>query len=120
MAGNDSIGLNEAFVVTRTIPGGAASADLDLIAEVLSALHGLDHAGPDDRGRLVVRYDASRVGFAEIERLLDRVGYARPSGLWWRLRAEWFRFTDGNARANAHLTPACCSRPPVAPGKTDD
>jgi hypothetical protein len=112
----DRVVLNQAFVVTRIIPALAPAAELNLIAEVLQALPGLGHAELDGRGRLVVRYDASQVGFHQIEHVLDQAGIMRPTTLWWRVRAEWYRFTDSNARANAHATHACCSRPPVAPG----
>lgn len=107
--------LNPAFLVTRRVPVEATP----VLAEVLSALPGMDHAGVDAGRHLELRYDASRIGFDEIEKVLDDAGVAWPDGFLWRMRAEWFRFTDGNARANAQATPACCSRPPVAPGMTD-
>lgn len=109
--------LNEAFVVTRHIPvrmadGGALTA----AAARLRAHPGVASASVGEAGRLALRYDASRIGFEEIERILDEAGVARPAGFAWRIKADWFRFTDRNARANAHATHACCSRPPAPPG----
>jgi len=116
MKREDRIGLNDAFAVTRIIPTHEPTDKLNLIVEVLQALPGLGEARVDGQGRLVVRYDASRLGFPQIEHVLDQAGVKRPGNLWWRVRAEWYRFTDSNARANAQVMPACCSRPPVAPG----
>lgn len=109
------VGLNEAFLVTRLLPIGLTS----LLAASLTALPGVDHVGTDDKGRTAIRYDASQIGFPEIEAILDEAGIARPTDLWWRMRAEWYRFTDANARANAHAKHACCSRPPAVPGVAD-
>jgi NADP-dependent 3-hydroxy acid dehydrogenase YdfG len=67
-------------------------------------------------GHLEVRYDASRIGFEEIEQILNEAGLARPTNLASRIKSGWFRFTDDNVRANAHATHTCCSRPPVSPG----
>lgn len=111
---DNSTPLNEAFTVTRKIPvrgedGGQLSAAISHLQE-----HpGIASANVGEDRRLAVCYDASRIGFVEIEQILDGAGVERPASLLWRIKAELFRFTDENARANARVTPSCCSRPPV-------
>lgn len=114
MSEDHAMTINPAFVVTRKVPVPTT----DALVAALEALPGMEQAGTDADGRLTIRYDASLLGFPDIERVLDVAGAVRPDSLWWRFRAEWFRFTDGNARANAHATHACCSRPPVPPSST--
>lgn len=114
---NQGTPLNEAFVVTRSIPvRTAARGSLATAAGRLRMHPGVALVTAGEDGRLTLRYDTSRIGFEEIEQVLDEAGVARPASLVWRIKSEWFRFTDGNARANAHTTHACCSRPPVPPG----
>lgn len=106
--------LNEAFVVNRKIP--VLGKDSDSLSAATSRLQmhpGIASAKAGEDGRLAVRYDASRIGFAEIELILDEAGLERPDSLLWRIKSELFRFTDENARSNAHATPTCCSRPPI-------
>lgn len=109
---------NEAFAVTRTIPIGAtASGQLERVIDRLEHVDPVAYAKATGKKQLRVRYDASRVGFREIERLLDEVGIARPTGVWWRLRSAWYAFVDQNARGNARSgSGACCNRPPGAGG----
>lgn len=115
MAKDDAMGLNEAFLVTRSVPL-VGEPELGAVADALAGLPGVAYSRPEEKGGLEIRYDASRLGFDEIEGVLDEAGIARPDSMWWRIKSEWFRFTDGNARSNAHAVHACCSRPPVAPG----
>lgn len=116
MSKDNAAELNQAFAVTRRIPVSAAVDVLAAAAGTLAALPGVHSCRLDGTDRLVLRYDASRLGFPEIERLLDEAGVTRRDSRWWRIKAEWYRFTDGNLRSNASVTPACCSRPPVVPG----
>jgi hypothetical protein len=116
MAQDKHVALNDAFIVTRTIPLGSGCPGSPAAAERLAEQPGVAFAKSRDDGGMEVRYDASRIGFHEIEHILDEAGLARPAGLGWRIKSEWFRFTDGNARANASATHACCSRPPVRAG----
>jgi hypothetical protein len=117
MALDGKNGLNEAFAVTRNIPVGDAAAEaLEAAARNLAALDGVAHARVVGQGRLQVRYDTSRLGFWDIERMLDEAGVARATGLWWRMKSEWFRYTDRNSRDNVQHVAACCSKPPAAPG----
>jgi hypothetical protein len=115
MAKEKPSSVNEAFVVTRSIPVDAPAGRLDSVAGTLASLPGVDYSHADSGNSLKVRYDAAKLGFWEIERKLNEAGVGSPSGLWWRIKSEWYRFTDSNARSNAHATAACCSRPPVVP-----
>ena len=116
MTQDKHIQLNEAFTVTRSIPLQSSDSGLQPAAATLAEQPGVDFANVRDDGGLEVRYDASRIGFQEIEQILDEAGLSRPAGFAWRIKSEWFRFTDSNARANANATHACCSRPPVQAG----
>lgn len=109
--------LNEAFAVTRTIPIGAtASGKLERVIDRLEHVESVAYAKATGKKQLRVRYDASCVGFREIERLLE-AGIARPTGVWWRLRSAWYAFIDQNARSNARSgSGACCNRPPGSGG----
>ncbi|MGB4227944.1 MAG: hypothetical protein WBJ68_15150 [Candidatus Dechloromonas phosphoritropha] len=109
--------LNQAFATTRTIPTKNASNELlTEFCERLVALKSVTDVCIVDGDRICVSYDSSRLGFWEIDRLLDEVGVARPTTRWWRIKSEWFCFTDRNARDNAHHVATCCSKPPVKPG----
>lgn len=116
MSKDNAAELNEAFVVTRKIPVSAAAEALTAVAGTLAELPGVGSCRLDGTDHLVLHYDASRLGFEEVERILDEAGVARRQSMWWKVKAEFYRFTDGNIRGNAAVTPACCSRPPVAPG----
>lgn len=116
MSQDKSKPLNEFFVVTRNIPIRLEGGSLAAVAERLQTQSGIVTAGVSDTGCIKIRYDTSRIGFNEIEQLLDESGAARPASLVWRIKSGWFCFTDNNARANAHATHACCSKPPVPPG----
>jgi NADP-dependent 3-hydroxy acid dehydrogenase YdfG len=102
-----------AFEVTRTIPVHDAQPEkLQQLANTLQAIESIAEVRVDD-GRLHLRYDASSVGFQDIERLFNEAGLQRPTSLWWRCRSAWYRFLDTNAKSNAlSKGGACCSRPP--------
>jgi hypothetical protein len=106
--------------VKRTIPVLDAQMEkLQQLAKTLQAIESIAEVRVDD-GQLRLRYDASSVGFQDIERLLDEAGVSRPTGFWWRLKSAWYRFLDANARSNAlSRGGACCSRPP-SPWRGDD
>lgn len=110
---DSSKALNEAFAVTRTIPvASAGPGQLEHAIERLECLEPVAYAKAGANG-LEVCYDASRLGFREIEQLLAEAGIGRPNGLGWRLRAAWYAFVDENARSNARRGDgACCNRPP--------
>ncbi len=117
MTNDSKVGLDPAFTVTRSIPVMAALPDaLTDVRNRLEALSAMADVRVEGES-LRLRYDASQLGFWEIEDLLDQAGVARPPGLWWRIKAEWFRFTDRNSRDNAHHVAACCSKPPGTPDR---
>jgi hypothetical protein len=112
-----TVELNPAFAASRTAPTrDAAPEDLAEACHALAALDAVAEARIVNGKDLQLRYDASRLGFWEIEDLLDKAGVARPDSFWWHVKSEWFRFTDNNARENAHHVAACCSKAPVKPG----
>lgn len=106
--------LNDAFVVTRTILISAAGpGKLERAIDSLKRIEPVAYAKAAGRDRLQVRYDASSIGFHDIEHLLDEAGIARPTSVWWRFRSAWYAFVDQNARSNARGGGgACCNKPP--------
>jgi hypothetical protein len=112
--------LNKAFAVTRTIPLRDADA-LERAMDSLKRIEPIEYATAAGKNRLRIRYDASCVGFREIERLLDEAHVSRPNSLWWRLKSGWYAFLDQNARSNAMSGDgACCSRPPGLSRRSED
>jgi hypothetical protein len=101
-----------AFLVRRTVPLAEAPAAPEASLNALRAIEPIVEASVAGR-TLRLRYDASCVGFADIERLLGEAGIVPARGLAWRWRSAWYRFLDANARSNAQSGGgACCSRPP--------
>jgi hypothetical protein len=92
------------------------------VEEGLRALKAIEPIGDVriDGGLLRVRYDASCIGFKQIEALLAGAGLAPASGVWWRCKSVLYRFLDSNARSNVlSRGGACCGRPP-SPWRGDD
>jgi hypothetical protein len=114
--------LNKAFTVTRTIP--LSDEDVGAIQRAVDSLkriEPIEYVEATGKSRLRLRYDASCVGFREIEHLLDDAQVSRPSSLWWRFKSGWYAFLDQNARSNARGGDgACCSRPPGLSRRPDD
>lgn len=68
--------------------------------------------------RLVVCYDAADVQWSELQSWLVDCTGLDTSGAWTRLKLAWYRFVDGNARANARSRGGhCCNKPPTVPGR---
>ncbi|MGA7801776.1 MAG: hypothetical protein WCC36_13300 [Gammaproteobacteria bacterium] len=108
-------GGNAAFVVTRkvAVPGVGAPDAPDAIRSRLDACVGVLAVDTDGRyARVHITYDASQVGFDHLIGELEAAGYPVARDLWSRVKRTWFRYLDGNARANAGGgSAACCSRP---------
>ncbi len=86
---------------------------LEQAIETLRSLEPVSDVRFDGNARLRIRYDASCVGFGDIERLLAETGIQRADGAWWRFKSAWYRFVDRNIRANALSGGgSCCNRPP--------
>lgn len=91
----------------------ASLEQLEEAADKLRNIEPVSEVHIDGNDRLRVRYDASCVGFGDIERLLDESGIRRPDTFWWRFKSGLYRFFDSNARSNAPSKGgACCNRPP--------
>ncbi len=115
MAERDVPPIAAAFVVRRrvSVAGLHAAAHGRAIRQRLRALPGVREVHVDvEKGRVQITYDASRVGFAEIEAGLADAGHRRCGGIVSRMKAWWYRYLDENARDNAQSRAACCSNPP--------
>jgi hypothetical protein len=106
--------MSDAFFVTRTIPvTDASTAQLEQGLRCLEKIEPVTQASINELRRLKISYDASCIGFKDIERMLDEAGIRRPASMGWRIKAAWYAFLDTNAR-NAALGGggACCNKPP--------
>jgi len=104
----------DGFVVERRLRvAGADAAGLARAAQGLAGLPGVRRVAVEaPRRRLRVCYDASQVGYGEIEAALEDIGLRPDGGFAQRWRSAWYRYLDENARGNARQRPAgCCSRP---------
>lgn len=109
-----------AFTVARTVPMGDGEVDrAGAAGECLRQLAGVARVEVDSRrGSVRVTYDAAVVGFGEIQRALTDSGFGLAPGWWARLRFAWYRYLDGNARANAAAKGgSCCNRPTEVYGR---
>jgi hypothetical protein len=106
---------NNAFVVHRklSIPAILGKDCARMIRESFFVIDGVQEIVMDmDHKTMRITYDASQIGFDEIERLLSECGYP-VSGSWWsRYKSGWYSYLDENARANAKSKDgACCGNP---------
>jgi len=101
------------FSVHRTLSlPGMADDDVPRIQACLKELPGMQQVVFDvARKKIVLTYDASRLGFQRVEQALSDAGWPPAGGRWSRLRYAWYRYLDENARANAEAKGACCSKP---------
>lgn len=91
----------------------ALTEQLEAATAKLRSIEHISEVRIDDSNRLRVQYDASSVGFGDIECLLDEAGLPRVDNAWLRFKYACYRFFDSNARANAlSKGGACCNRPP--------
>lgn len=88
-----------------------SSAEANRLIERLGALEGIKWLELDGTD-LKVAYDFTRLDYDTVRRELEEIGCSVKQGGLERLRAAWYRFTDGNARDNTHLKSTCCSPPP--------
>lgn len=111
MAASESVPASE---VKRSIPVlPLAPSELESVSVQLSENESIREVHIDGCTRLQLRYDASSIGFRDIEYILDQAGIQRPDSVLWRFKAALYRFLDDNARSNAlSQGGACCNRPP--------
>ena len=91
----------------------APTEHLEAVADKLRNIEPVSEVRIDGSDHLRVRYDASSVGFGDIELLLDEAGLPRVDNVWLRFKYACYRFFDSNARANSISGGgSCCNRPP--------
>ena len=108
-------GTHSQYVVKHrvSIPGLHNIEQLRLLVRELLQLNGVvEVVGIIRRHQLRISYEPNRINFDKIEQTLTALDFP-PSLHWWmRLKANWYRFTDDNARANAEAKGgSCCSQP---------
>ena len=124
MSGWENNGMNEKkqnkgpFDVRRNILLAPAPAEkLQEMLHRLRAIEPVIDSSLDQHGHLSISYDASRIGMHDIETMLDETGIARSSSLWWKVKSDWYRYLDENAKSNARSEGgACCNHPPAVQG----
>lgn len=106
---------NEAFVVHRklSIPEIQGKDCARNIRESFFGVDGVQEITLDaDHKTIQITYDASQIGFGDIEYLLSDCGYPVSDSRWSRYKSGWYRFLDENAQSNAQSKGgSCCSNP---------
>ncbi len=99
---------------TIKIPALGHAADARAVERALGQLPGVRRMATDvEKRQVVVRYDATGLDYRSIGRALEEVGFPPLDNWWSRFKANWFQFSDTNARDNAGARPsACCNKPP--------
>ncbi len=63
--------------------------------------------------RAVVSYDVTVMDYRSIIAALEEAGFPPLDDWLSRVKGNWYRFTEENARENAKAPPpACCNKPP--------
>lgn len=96
------------------IPALSHEADGVTLKRALEQYEGVRQAQAEPANqRIEVRYDASLIDFMTLLTVLEEQGFPAASSWIARLKANWYQFTDSNARENANLPPpACCNKAP--------
>lgn len=106
--------IDKAFVLTRHLKLAGLNEERGRkIKQAIARMKGVAGVSVrEDTETLRVSYDASKCSLEEIEKILlaHRCGIADDR--WTRLKRNWYRFTDENARGNAEHVPHCCNKPP--------
>lgn len=112
----DSIKSTGTWEVKRKmkIPGLLHATNAEVVEHSLSQLSGVQKVISDvEKHQVTIRYDASRIDYAGIEKLLKDAGFPPLNNSWSRFKKNLYQFTDTNARNNANApTRPCCNRPP--------
>lgn len=62
---------------------------------------------------LLVHYNAAFLNFEEVLALLHQLGITARDSRWFRIKAAWYSFVDGNVSSQASARPkACCNKVP--------
>ncbi|MGV6826421.1 MAG: heavy-metal-associated domain-containing protein [bacterium] len=108
--------VSNAWEVRRRIkvPSLSSGNQSRMVESVLLAINGVHEVVTNpERYRIMVRYDASQVGFSDIAMALTEMGFTPASDWWSRKKADWFCYMDDNAKSNArHPAGPCCNRAP--------
>ncbi|NIP71683.1 MAG: heavy-metal-associated domain-containing protein [Gammaproteobacteria bacterium] len=104
MPSHDAVTENQNFVTKRAIrvTGLKCVFCEEAVTARLARVPGVKSVLPDaTRNRVQVVYDASQVGFEQIEEALAELGYPCADNAGTRFKVWWFRYLDENARSNA-------------------
>ena len=62
---------------------------------------------------LIIRYDASIVGFTQVLLQLEQLGIKVRDSRWFHIKTEWYDFVDNNVASHANTRPKLsCNRVP--------
>lgn len=111
----DTISTSEPYVVKRNIsfvPLNGGQQLSDLLAALAARQGMIDVSADPRRSRLRIRYDVKQLLFDDVVQILSSHGLAISTDRWMRLKGNWYRMLDENARGNANSKGgACCSNP---------
>lgn len=96
------------------IPALGHAADAMAVEHALGEVTGILKVAADVAKRQVsVLYDAIGSDYRSIVTALEEAGFPPLDNGWSRLKADWYQYSDTNARENANARPsACCNKPP--------
>lgn len=67
----------------------------------------------NNRGHLIVRYDAALFEFIQVLSQLEQLGIKVRDSRWFRIKTEWYDFVDNNVATHANQRPkVSCNRVP--------
>jgi hypothetical protein len=100
------------LIVRRKLP--LCGADGQALLAAIVRLEGILSASLEGKGRSIsLAYDLEQIGIDELVTSLRNSGGKWPSHFLAGARLSWWRFTEANARDNAHAPVRdCCNKPP--------
>lgn len=110
---NLTLGENENFLMKRHIKlETLASGDTSILMDALNELPGVTRITLDIKRKLLtLHYDALRLDIDKVLSVLNDKGFCPHQSRWQDIKLGLYRFTEENARDNAHHQGHCCKKP---------
>jgi len=103
------------------VPGLRDNACKAAVERALTDVDGVLRVSVDpEKSRVVVDYLVTKTDYQSLEGALEAAGVPPAAGRWARFKSGWYQNLDVTGRDNASApVPACCSKPPLPPSRTD-
>ncbi len=107
-----TLGENENFLMKRHIKlETLASGDTPILMDALNELSGVTQITLDIKRKLLtLHYDALRLDIDKVLSVLHDKGFCPHQTRWQDIKLGLYRFTEENARDNAHHQSHCCKK----------